>query len=92
MSETTVSDDYPLAAGAFASLFPESDVSEDDTRAAFALSGALSGRAHSPLPSSVQTSPPHPVPAVTDPPPGENQESEEEIRRFREWLDGLAES
>ena len=84
-------EDLPLATDAFSSLFPDEPVSEEDTRAAFALSGALSGTAHNPTPSTVRTSPPKPVPPVTDP-PDQTKESEEDIRRFREWLDGLADS
>lgn len=90
--ETVKQDELLLATEAFANLFPESAVSEEDSRAAFALSGALSSTAHSPVPSTVQTSPPHPSPAVTAQTPGQNQESEEDLRHFREWLDGLAES
>ncbi|MEO8192517.1 MAG: tetratricopeptide repeat protein [Gemmatimonadales bacterium] len=86
--------DYPLAIDAFADLFPDSDVSEDDTRAAFALSGAVSGTQAPSEPSAP------PVPRVTEdaavgalpPSPDSTQESEEDIRRFREWLDGLADS
>ncbi len=85
-------DDLPLATEAFDSLFPDDPpASEADTRAAFALSGALSGATHNPVPSSLRTSPPRPTPAVTEP-SSEAQESEDDIRRFREWLDGLADS
>ena len=84
-------EDLPLATDAFSSLFPDAPVSEEDTRAAFALSGALSGTAHNPTPPTVRTSPPKPVPPVTDA-PDQTKESEEDIRRFREWLDGLADS
>jgi tetratricopeptide (TPR) repeat protein len=83
-------DELPLATDAFADLFPSADVSEEDTRAAFALTGALSSTAHTPGHSSVRVStPPPPAP---DTPIEQGQESEEDIRRFREWLDGLAES
>ena len=81
--------DYPLATDAFANLFPGSEVSEEDSRAAFALSGALA--ATTPPPARTPATPVPPVsaePAV----PASEQESEEDIRRFREWLDGLAES
>ena len=80
----------PLATDAFTSLFADNPVSEEDTRAAFALNAALSGTAHNPNPSTVRTSPPQPAPAVPD--PEQSKESEEDIRRFREWLDGLADS
>jgi hypothetical protein len=86
-------EDLPLATDAFSSLFADAPpVSEEDTRAAFALSGALSSTAHNPNPSSLRTSPPQPAPAVPDQPSEETRESEEDIRRFREWLDGLADS
>ena len=82
--------DYPLATDAFASLFAGSEVSDEDSRAAFALSGAL---------AATTPPPPEPVaPAVTQPEapaaasPAPAQESEEDIRKFREWLDGLTES
>lgn len=84
--------DYPLAGTAFADLFPDSAVAEEDTRAAFALSGAVtsSPAVAVPVPSvpAAETRTPPPAP----PAPEGGQESEEEIRRFREWLDGLAES
>ena len=86
-------EDLPLATDAFSSLFADAPpVSEEDTRAAFALSGALSSTAHNPNPSSLRTSPPRPAPAVPEQPSEETRESEEDIRRFREWLDGLADS
>ncbi len=85
-------DDLPLATEAFDSLFPDDPpASEEDTRAAFALSGALSGATHNPVPASLRTSPPVPSPAVPDA-SQQAQESEEDLRRFREWLDGLADS
>ncbi|MEO8578250.1 MAG: hypothetical protein ABI556_16185, partial [Gemmatimonadales bacterium] len=83
--------DYPLAASAFADLFPDSTIAEEDTRAAFALSGAMSATPAGPEnPSAAETkrnTPPSPAVPVEN-----AQESEEDIRRFREWLDGLAES
>lgn len=83
--------DYPLAAGAFADLFPDSAVAEEDTRAAFALSGAVtsSPAVAIPIPSVPAAETRTPPPAA--PSPEAAQESEEDIRRFREWLDGLAE-
>jgi hypothetical protein len=81
-------EDLPLATDAFATLFADSQVSEDDSRAAFALSGALGASEPQPAPT-----PAKPVPAVEAPAPAAaTQESEEDIRRFREWLDGLAET
>lgn len=79
--------DYPLATDAFANLFGNAPVNREDSRAAFALSGALA--ASTPAPS-----PPAPVDAASIPvaSPAPAQESEEDIRKFREWLDGLTES
>ena len=85
-------DDLPLATDAFGGLFPDSPATEEDTRAAFALSGAMSQKGHNPIPSSVRTSPPQPAPAVTASTPEHSRESEEDIRRFREWLESLADS
>jgi hypothetical protein len=84
-------EDLPLATDAFTSLFADSPVSEEDSRAAFALNAAMSGTGHNPNPSSARTSPPQPAPAVPDQ-VEQTKESEEDIRRFREWLDGLADS
>jgi hypothetical protein len=82
-------EDLPLATDAFANLFADSPVSDDDSRAAFALSGAL-GESQ---PAAAPPTPAKPTPAVEAPvPTTTTQESEEDIRRFREWLDGLAES
>jgi len=81
-------EDLPLATDAFANLFGESPVSDEDSRAAFALSGALGGSQPAPTPT-----PAKPAPAVEAAAPAPaTQESEEDIRRFREWLDGLAET
>ena len=81
--------DFPLATDAFSSLFGDSPVSEDDSRAAFALSGALATS----QPAPVAPTPAKPAPPVEAPAPTPTaQESEEDIRRFREWLDGLQES
>jgi tetratricopeptide (TPR) repeat protein len=78
-------DEYPLADDAFASLFAGAPVSTDDSRAAAALSAAV---AHPPRKTP---SPTVARPAVVTA-PGEVHESEEDIKRFREWLDGLTES
>ncbi|MEO5904310.1 MAG: hypothetical protein ABIQ55_09885 [Gemmatimonadaceae bacterium] len=88
------SDAFPLASDAFGNLFPDSPVSEEDSRAAFALSGAMTSEP----PQSPRATPPKPAaPAMAEPatpssPASGAQESEEDIRRFREWLDGLADS
>jgi tetratricopeptide (TPR) repeat protein len=81
--------DYPLATDAFANLFAGSEVSEEDSRAAFALSGALAATTPPP-PEPVVPAPQPEAPPVASPAPA--QESEEDIRKFREWLDGLTES
>jgi len=82
----TPSAEYPLADDAFATLFAGSAVSPDDSRAAAALSSAV---AH---PPRTTPSPTVARPAVPAAPAAEVQESEDDIRRFREWLDGLSES
>ncbi len=87
--EASPESDFPLATDAFATLFSDSPVSDDDSRAAFAMSGALSS---SHPPRVTTTTPPKPAAPVEPPAPTAAQESEEDIRRFREWLDGLAES
>jgi len=82
---------YPYADDAFANLFEGTEVDPEDSRAAAALSGAM---AH-PAPAATITTPSQSRPAT-----GESsrtgqqsvQESEEDIRRFREWLEGLANS
>ena len=79
--------EYPLATDAFANLFADSPVSDEDSRAAFALSGALGAPAPATSPAAAPPLPPEASPAASN-----AQESEEDIRRFREWLDGLAES
>jgi len=80
---------FPLATDAFANLFPDAFVAESDTRAAFVLSGAVSSvppeRATPTGPLETKRS----DQASGAPASGE---SEEDIRRFREWLDGLSES
>ena len=83
---------FSAADDAFSSLFADYPVSPEDNRAAAALSGAVS---HEPASPSVDASSDRlpsrePVsPAGRNEPP---QESEEDLRRFREWLDGLTES
>ena len=83
-------EDYPLANDAFGNLFGDVSVDDDDNRAAFVLSGAIG--ASTPPSNLAVSAPTEPAPAPE--PPASNapaQESEEDIRRFREWLDGLAE-
>ena len=87
-SDEPAAEDLPLATDAFSDLFPESTIPEEDTRAAFALSGAMSATQHAPTPASMQTPPP---PEQSEPAVEHSKESEDDIRRFREWLDGLAE-
>lgn len=82
-------EEYPLAGDAFANMFADSPVSEEDSRAAFALSGALGAPVTPPPVVAQSAAPTAPASAATA---ETTQESEEDIRRFREWLDGLAES
>ena len=82
---------YPYADDAFANLFQGTDVNPEDSRAAAALSGAM---AH-PAPAATITTPSQSRPATdASSQAGQQsvQESEEDIRRFREWLEGLANS
>jgi tetratricopeptide (TPR) repeat protein len=76
---------YPLADDAFANLFAGTAVDPEDSRAAAVLSAAV---AHPPRKTP---SPTVPRPAVTTA-PQDVHESEEDVKRFREWLDGLSES
>jgi len=91
--EAVVTDDaYPVADDAFASLFAGSPINAEDSRAAAALSSAVAHGAPFSTPStpsgSRRPSPSPPREMAAQP----GQESEEDVRRFREWLDGLAES
>jgi hypothetical protein len=76
----------------FSRLFADSPVSPEDNRAASALSGAVAHEHGLPsidMPSGLQPSRDlAATPDRSEPP----QESEEDLRRFREWLDGLTES
>ncbi|HYN80826.1 MAG TPA: tetratricopeptide repeat protein [Gemmatimonadaceae bacterium] len=85
-------DEYPIADDAFANLFAGVPVDSEDSRAAAVLSGAV---AHGAPFSTPLTTPAAPL--ARDVPANRQsgdpvKESEEDIRRFREWLDGLAES
>jgi tetratricopeptide (TPR) repeat protein len=83
-------ENYPYADDAFANLFQGTEVNPEDSRAAAALSGAM---AH-PAPAATIMTPSESRPAGGTSSQGEQsiQESEEDIRRFREWLEGLANS
>lgn len=79
----------PLAAAppsvALDAVFAGASVSAADSRAAAALAGAFSGSARGsnpPPPSST------PTPRMNQRLP-HSQESEEDVARFRAWLDGL---
>jgi len=91
--ETPPADEpYPIADDAFANLFGDVSISPEDSRAAVALSGAVAHGAPFSTPLTPAGPPPLrdvAAPRASDQP---TQESEEDIRRFREWLDGLAES
>lgn len=98
----------PPLASAFDDLFPGEVISGEHSRAAFALSGAVGGllppsaqAATTEMPhtkAAAAASPPgggspQPAAAAAAPSSAEaGQESEEDIRKFREWLDGLAQS
>jgi tetratricopeptide (TPR) repeat protein len=83
---------YPYADDAFATLFENEPVNAEDSRAAAALSGAVAHAAPpSPLDAAREPGPlREPAAPTADNPPA--KESEEDIRRFREWLEGLASS
>ena len=86
------SEGYAFAADAFASLFADSPANAEDSRAAAALSGAVAHGAPFLSPAG-SAAPPTPDSAGAREARVETtRESEEDIRRFREWLDGLAES
>ena len=92
-------DDLPLASDAFSNLFADSPVSEDDSKAAFALSGAMGAQSQTPEVTKPRATPQSAAAPVQPAAPSEHpaihapaQESEEDIRRFREWLDGLADA
>jgi len=65
-------------------VFPGQPVSEEDSRAAFALSAAMSA----PAPRRIRDASPHGSGAATAAHSGK-PESEEDVRKFREWLDNL---
>jgi tetratricopeptide (TPR) repeat protein len=92
VEESLVDEPYPIADDAFANLFGDAPISPEDSRAAAALSGAVAHGAPFSTPLTAAGPPPQrdtAAPRASDQP---TQESEEDIRRFREWLDGLAES
>ena len=90
--ESSEPEQYPIADDAFANLFTGVPANAEDSRAAAVLSGAVAHGTPFATPLSTPTSPAPRVPQQgrESGPPAE--ESEEDIRRFREWLDGLADS
>jgi hypothetical protein len=83
---------YRYADDAFANLFGNAPVNTEDSRAAAALSGAVAHTTPpSPAPASAERAPERGAGATRAAAPP-TQESEEDIRRFREWLEGLANS
>nr|MBA3342703.1 hypothetical protein [Gemmatimonadaceae bacterium] len=82
----------PASAHAFADLFPNESIAEEDTKAAFALSGALAAGRGDPASTPPRVDAPRPLLGEDTPAAPLNAETEEDLRRFREWLDGLAES
>jgi tetratricopeptide (TPR) repeat protein len=67
-------------------VFAGATVSPSDSRAAARLAGAFSGTAGTPR--SAPPTPPMPTPRVNPRMP-QAQESEEDVAKFRAWLDGL---
>ncbi len=90
--ESGAPDAYPIADDAFGNLFAGAPSNPEDSRAAAVLSSAVAHGA----PFSTGLSTPDPPPARSGQQNRESdapaQESEEDIRRFREWLDGLSDS
>jgi hypothetical protein len=79
----------PLAAAppsvALDAVFAGASVSAADSRAASALAGAFSGSARGSNPPPASSTP---TPRMNQRVP-HSQESEEDVARFRAWLDGL---
>ena len=67
-------------------VFAGATVSQADSRAASRLAGAFSGAAGAPR--ATPPTPPMPTPRVNAQLP-QAQESEEDVAKFRAWLDGL---
>jgi hypothetical protein len=65
-------------------VFAGAEVSQADARAATRLAGAFSG---TPRPSATPRTPAVPTPRLN--PRLQTQESEEDVAKFRAWLDGL---
>lgn len=84
--------EYPIADDAFVNLFAGVPVAAEDSRAAAALSGAVAHGApfSTPLPGPPFQPSREALETRSSGEPA--QESEEDIRRFRQWLDGLADS
>jgi tetratricopeptide (TPR) repeat protein len=83
------SDDIPSMAATgpaptLDNVFAGAEVSQADARAATRLAGAFSG---APRPSATPRTPPVPTPRLN--PRLQTQESEEDVAKFRAWLDGL---
>jgi tetratricopeptide (TPR) repeat protein len=84
--------EYPIADDAFGNLFAGVPANPEDSRAAAVLSGAVAHGAVFATPLSTPTSPAPQVPQQDRESGTPAEESEEDVRRFREWLDGLADS
>ena len=82
---------YQYADDAFANLFGNTPVSPEDSRAAAALSGAVAHTAPAAVTAPAESTPERGRGAThTAPQPA--RESEEDVRRFKEWLEGLTSS
>lgn len=89
---SVATEDYVFADDAFASLFADVPVSPEDNRAAAALSSAVAHNGPLSAVAGPVVAPPHAAADATEIRVETTTESEEDIRRFREWLDGLGES
>jgi tetratricopeptide (TPR) repeat protein len=83
-TDTSVSFSTSAPAPSLDSVFAGAPVSPSDARAASRLAGAFSGAAGA---SRTPPTPPMPTPRVN--PRVQAQESEEDVAKFRAWLDGL---
>jgi tetratricopeptide (TPR) repeat protein len=80
---TTTQLGAPASTASLDAVFAGAEVSASDSRAASRLAGAFSGTGRSTTPQT----PPVPTPRIN--PRLQTQESEEDVAKFRAWLDGL---
>lgn len=86
--DSTASLGNPAPGATLDSVFAGTSVSPSDARAASRLAGAFSSTATGPSASRTPPTPAMPTPRV-NPRVQQPQESEEDVAKFRAWLDGL---